>query len=120
LVRNRRARALQVVASVVDELAARGGLTAALSGRDAEGVLPVVQHLQRHVTDPRYSLTLSAVCHRFLDMYGGWAGDGHGAGGAAVASLAVLSERVRLELLVQEQLACIKGMLEPLLSASVV
>ena len=112
--RNRRARALQVVASVVDELAARGGLTAALSGRDAEGVLPVVQHLQRHVTDPRYSLTLSAVCHRFLDMYGGWAG------GAAVASLAVLSERVRLELLVQEQLACIKGMLEPLLSASVV
>ena len=108
---------MQVFATIVDELATRGALASALSGRDAESLLPVLEHMHRHVTDPRYAPTTSVVCHHILDMYGGLGGDDAGSE-ALVAQLELLRERVQLEIRVQEELSCLRGMLEPLMSAS--
>ncbi|GFR40760.1 hypothetical protein Agub_g1372, partial [Astrephomene gubernaculifera] len=67
-------RTPEVVASVVEELAARGGLPGALGGRDAEGLMPLLRHLIRHVGEPRYTRLLSHVAHRLLDCYSGLVG----------------------------------------------
>lgn len=58
-----------VVHSMLDELAARGGLHAALAGRDAGSLLPLLKHLQKYITDPRHSSSLSGVTARILDLY---------------------------------------------------
>jgi hypothetical protein len=54
---------------LLDELAARGGLHAALAGRDAASLLPLLRHLSKHITDPRHSASLSGVAARVLDLY---------------------------------------------------
>jgi hypothetical protein len=58
-----------VVHSLLDELAARGGLHSALAGRDAASLLPLLRHLTKHITDPRHSASLSGVAARVLDLY---------------------------------------------------
>lgn len=65
---------LQVVASLLEELASRGGLGAALGQRDPASLLPLLDHIRRHVGDPRYAPLLSAVAHRLLDAYSGVVG----------------------------------------------
>jgi hypothetical protein len=57
------------VHSLLDELAARGGLQSALVGRDAASLLPLLRHLTKHITDPRHSASLSGVAARVLDVY---------------------------------------------------
>ena len=47
------------MASVLEELAARGGVQAALGGRDAAGLLALLGHVVKHVTDPRLTRLLS-------------------------------------------------------------
>jgi hypothetical protein len=59
---------LQVVASVVEELASRGGLSAALAGREEDSLSALLEHLRRHVADPRYTHLVAALAHRVLDM----------------------------------------------------
>jgi U3 small nucleolar RNA-associated protein 15 len=54
---------------MLEELAARAGLHAALSGREAPALLPLLRHLTRHVTDPRHAGVLSGVAARVLDIY---------------------------------------------------
>lgn len=58
-----------VVHSMLDELAARGGLHAALAGRDAASLLPLLRHLKKYITDPRHSSSLAGVAARVLDLY---------------------------------------------------
>lgn len=58
-----------VIHSMLDELAARGGLHAALAGRDAASLLPLLRHLRKYITDPRHSSSLSGVAARILDLY---------------------------------------------------
>lgn len=105
----------QVVSTVVEELAARGGLAAALAGRTSDSLLPVVQHLQRHISDPRHAHLMSSLAHRLLDMYGA---SFEGSDSPLSAKLGLVQERIRLELRLQEHMMSIKGMLEPLLSAA--
>jgi U3 small nucleolar RNA-associated protein 15 len=54
---------------MLEELASRAGLHAALAGRSPQQLLPLLQHLSRHVTDPRHSRVLAGVTARVLDLY---------------------------------------------------
>jgi hypothetical protein len=54
---------------MLEELASRAGLHAALAGRSPQQLLPLLQHLSRHVTDPRHSHVLAGVTARVLDLY---------------------------------------------------
>ena len=60
----------EVVASVLDELAARAGLNAALGSRDEASLAPLLAHVGRHIADPRHTRLLAGVAHRLLDAYG--------------------------------------------------
>ncbi|KAG2498088.1 hypothetical protein HYH03_003846 [Edaphochlamys debaryana] len=104
----------EVVASVLEELAARGGLGPALGGRDAPSLLPLVKHLTKHVTEPRYTRLLAAVGHRLLDAYAPVVG----ACAEVDAALGALADRLAEELKLQASLTQLAGALEPLLAAS--
>ncbi len=97
----------------------RGALSAALSGRDAASLLPVVQHAAKHISDPRHTQMLCAVAHRLLDAYSmpGAGGAGGGSGNGLVEALSVLRERSNAELRVQDDMMSVKGMLDALLAS---
>lgn len=104
----------EVVASVLQELAARGGLGVALAGRGAAALLPLAAHLRRHIADPRHAAHLAAVAHRLLDQHG----CALGRDADVDLGLRQLHERVREEVRAQEELLVLQGMLEPLLAAA--
>lgn len=58
----------EVVHSMLEELAARAGLHAALTGRTPQQLLPLLQHLCKHITDPRHSQVLAGVAARVMDL----------------------------------------------------
>lgn len=62
-------RRADVVDSVLEELAARGGLQSAIAGRNAEQVLPLLRHVCKYIADPRHTRLLAGVAHRLLDAY---------------------------------------------------
>lgn len=103
-----------VVDAVLEELAARGALGAALGGRDARSLEPLLRHLARHVPDPRRARLLAGVAHRVLDAYAGVVG----ADAAVDARLAQLRDAARAEVALGDALAGVQGCLEPLLAAS--
>jgi U3 small nucleolar RNA-associated protein 15 len=110
---------LQVVSGVVEELVTRGALSAALSGRDAEALLPVVEHMAKYITDPRHTQLLCALGHRLLDAYTmpGDSGAADATSRGLLNTLNVLQERANVELRVQDDLISLKGMLDSLLAA---
>lgn len=59
----------EIVHSMLEELASRAGLHAALAGRLPQQLLPLLRHLSRHITDPRHSQVLAGVAARVLDLY---------------------------------------------------
>ena len=59
----------EVVHSMLEELASCAGLHAALANRAPQQLLPLLQHLTRHITDPRHSQVLTGVAARVLDLY---------------------------------------------------
>lgn len=106
----------QVVSALVEELTSRNALGAALSGRDASSLLPLVGHLAKHIADPRHTQTLCALSHRLLDAYAlpppVDVGEGAEASQALVDVLAVLQAHVKGEVKAQDDLTSIKGMLD--------
>ena len=38
-------------------------------GRDAQGLLPLLTHLVKHITDPRHADLFLGVANRLLDIY---------------------------------------------------
>ncbi|KAK9867084.1 hypothetical protein WJX84_010479, partial [Apatococcus fuscideae] len=104
----------QVVASVLEELAARGGLTAALGGRDADGLVPLLDHLRKYIVEPRYARLLVGIAHRVIDIYAAVVG----ASAEVDEKLQQLQGRVKLEVALQADLRRLQGSLEPLLAAS--
>lgn len=104
----------EVVASVLEELAQRGGLPGALSGRDPASLLPLLDALTRHVTAPRYARLFSGAVRRVLDIYAPVVGADEGVDRA----LQRLRERVALEVRLQEELMGMQGMLEALLAGA--
>jgi U3 small nucleolar RNA-associated protein 15 len=110
---------VQVVSGVVEELVTRGALSAALGGRDAEALLPVIEHMAKYITDPRYTKMLCAVGHRLLDAYTvpGESGAADATSRGLLNTLNILQERANAELSVQDDLISLKGMLDSLLAA---
>lgn len=104
----------EVVGSLVEELAARSGLPAALGGRDAAGLLPLLHCLCKFLVDPRYSRLLTGVAHRVLDAYSGEVG----VSAEVDKQLVLLRENVMLELRLHNELQQLQGMLEPILATS--
>jgi len=104
----------EVVASVLEELAARGGLRAALGGRNAAGLLPVLDHLCRYLSHPRHMRLAVDIANRILDAYASVMG----LSPEVDMKLGVLREKAREEVRLQASLAALQGMLEPLLCAS--
>lgn len=76
---------------------------------------PLVAHVARHIVDPRYAPMLSTVAHMLLDMYAG----GVGAWEGVDAALGVLRDRVASEVALQQELASLGGLMEPLIAAGV-
>ena len=107
-------RAPAVVAAVLDALAQRGGLAAALAGRDAPALTPLLHFLARHIAHPRHCRMLTAVAAQVLDIYA----PAVGADAAVDAALRALAQRVTEEVQAQQALAALAGALEPLLAAS--
>ncbi|KXZ44237.1 hypothetical protein GPECTOR_70g467 [Gonium pectorale] len=108
------ARKPEVVASVLEELAARGGLPGAVGGRDAAGLGPLLRFLVRYIAEPRHTRLLTGVAHRLLDTYAPVVGTAP----EVDRRLAALRDRLAEELGLQASLAQLAGSLEPLLAAS--
>ncbi|CAG9465283.1 unnamed protein product [Pedinophyceae sp. YPF-701] len=104
----------ETVAAVLDELSRRGALGAAIAGRDADALLPLVNFLARHVADPRHTRTLGQVAARVLEVYAPVLGQS----AEVDAAVRKLREGVLREVRVQEDLCVVQGILEPLLAAS--
>ena len=60
-----------VATSVLEELAARGGLRAALERRDEDRLAPVLAFLVRHVSNPRHARLLLDVADRECSLQSG-------------------------------------------------
>jgi len=103
-----------VVDAVFEELAARGALAAAVGGRDAATLIPLLKHLAKYITDPRHTAVLSGVVHRVLDTY---ATVVH-ADKQVDVRLQQLRDAVMGEVRLQEQLMALQGVLEPILSGA--
>lgn len=41
-----------------------------IGGRNAEELQPLVRHLVKHISEPRYTKQLTGIAHRLLDLYG--------------------------------------------------
>jgi U3 small nucleolar RNA-associated protein 15 len=111
--------AVQVVAAVVEELANRGGLGAALGNCDEDMLLPVLSHVWKYLVQPRHTQVLAALCHRLLDA-GAIRSCVTGKSGAVhqLDQLAMqLRERIQVELKLQDELVSLQGMLEAMLMA---
>ncbi|KAL6761546.1 WD40-repeat-containing domain protein [Haematococcus lacustris] len=104
----------EVVASVVEECIARGCLPQALGGRDAVGLMPLLQFLVRHVGNPRHSALCCIMAHWVLDAYAGVIGVSAEVDGRLEALRVRLAEEIK----VCGSLMEIQGAVEPLLAAS--
>jgi hypothetical protein len=99
----RRVVARQVVASLLEELAARGGLAAGLGGRDAAGLAPLLRHVARYITEPRCAgmgMGWGVMCGMHTVKAGARVRDGgctrQGAGIAVSTCAAALVRRTRV------------------------
>jgi len=102
------------VCAVLDALCQRGALTAALCGRDAPALLPLLAFLTRSIADPRHAPLLLGVAGRLLDVYTAAVG----ADAAVDAALRRLCGVLRDEVAAQAELSVLQGALEPLLHAA--
>mmetsp|Transcript_5412 Transcript_5412/g.11948 ORF Transcript_5412/g.11948 Transcript_5412/m.11948 type:complete len:530 (-) Transcript_5412:1074-2663(-) len=107
-------RKAEVVVSVLEELAARGGLDGALGGRDAASLTSLLRFLCKFITEPRHTKLLCNVVHRVLDMYASVVG----VSAEVDERMEVLRDRVAEELKLHAALMDIQGCLEPILAAS--
>ncbi|XP_074624441.1 U3 small nucleolar RNA-associated protein 15 homolog [Acropora palmata] len=58
------------LSSLFQDLIRRKGLEIALSGRDEDGLEPILNFLIRYITNPKYTVLLIDVANKLLDIYG--------------------------------------------------
>mmetsp|Transcript_38583 Transcript_38583/g.109118 ORF Transcript_38583/g.109118 Transcript_38583/m.109118 type:complete len:511 (-) Transcript_38583:107-1639(-) len=104
----------EVVATVLEELAQRGGVKSALGGRDAPGLLPLVNFLCRHVSNPRHMRLVVGISNRVLNSYSLAIGMSQ----EVDMKMQLLREKLLQEVKLQTGLQMLQGMIEPLLAAS--
>ena len=102
----------EVIAAVIDEIAAHGALSKALAGRDAAALQPVLRYVMKHIGNPRHTRQLVHVAGMVLDIYGGSVG----ASREVDAALRLIRERVAVTLRLHDSLAALAGVASPLLT----
>ena len=102
-----------VVASMLEELALRSGLHAALAGRTGPSLLVLLQHTCKHVTHPNHSRMMLSVANLLLDMYTHLIGHNDELG----VLLAQLRSRVIAEVKLQQELQQLQGSLNLILNS---
>lgn len=60
---------IRVVSAVVEELAARDGLVAALSGRSADDLLSLLSYIDVHIGNPQFTDHVTPLLEILLDLY---------------------------------------------------
>jgi len=104
-----------VVVGVMEELVARGGLVSAISNRDAPSLEPLLAFLCKHAVSPNQSRLLIPVAHKVLDMYATM----FGLSSNIKNLVALLRDRVLVEVRIQQKLQHLQGIMQPLLQTSV-
>lgn len=56
--------------SAIETCAVTNYIISFLGGRNAEELQPLVRHLVKHISEPRYTKQLTGIAHRLLDLYG--------------------------------------------------
>ena len=103
-----------MVVSVVEELDRRDGLQVALRGRNSATLEPFLRFVVTHVANPRYSSVLISVANILLDIYESVVGRS-----AVIDSLLrKLGDKVKTELLLQQKLLKLQGLMEMLLAGT--
>uniref|UniRef100_A0A7S2ZRE7 U3 small nucleolar RNA-associated protein 15 C-terminal domain-containing protein n=1 Tax=Rhodosorus marinus TaxID=101924 RepID=A0A7S2ZRE7_9RHOD len=99
---------IDVTAAVIEDLIQREGLRIALSNRSPERLIPVLQCLERNVSDPRYAELMLVVSNMVLDLYskvvGRWV--------EVDTALARVHRAVQRETQAKNDLMCLVGMME--------
>ena len=97
-----------VVASMLEELVARGALNTALSGRDDVALEPVMSFLIKYISNPRYSKLLIGVCTELVGIYSNVLGQS-----PSIDNLIYkLNKRVKEELALQTSMLKLIGALD--------
>eukprot|EP00793_Prasinoderma_coloniale_P001364 PRCOL_00005139-RA len=102
----------EVVAAVLEELAARGAVESAVAGRDERRAGELLSFLARFAARPRFAGALLGAAAAAAECYGAAAA----ASPACAEALRLLRERVDGEVRAQMGLLELQGMLEPLVS----
>lgn len=104
-----------LLVSLLQELTRRKGLKRALAGRDEDSLVPVLEFLIRHVSNPRYTVLLIDVANAVLDIYGPVCGQS-----AKVDQLFTrLKDRIGSEIHFQQTSFELLGSLDTLFAAAV-
>ncbi|KAK7989321.1 hypothetical protein PG989_009636 [Apiospora arundinis] len=90
----------------------RSALREALEGRDEESVMPVLDWVQKHIVDPRYTSVCTDVATHLLDLYGEYAGESKELG----EGFKTLCRRVSKETGTVQLTTEVQGMLEIVLA----
>jgi WD40 repeat protein len=111
------------VAALLRELGARGALSAAVGGRDARALEPLLAFLAAHVAAPRYAALVADVADVVADAYAGALARGAaGDDGALAALLATYFARLvagaRAELALGDALLGVQGQLDAVMAAA--
>ena len=102
-----------VASALLAELAKRGGLRAALSGRDDAELVPVLAFITRYVAHPRYAQSMQAAAHVVLDLYA----PSMGRAPAVDRLFAALYAKLEREIKLEQELLRLQGAVEALLGA---
>ncbi|KAJ3043222.1 snoRNA-binding rRNA-processing protein [Rhizophlyctis rosea] len=103
-----------VIVSLLEELIHRSALRIALAGRDDRGLEPMLAFLSRRFDDPRWSSILLDVTNVVLDLY-----ENVLAKSPLMAdSIAKLRQRVTREVVAQESLQQVLGLLDAIFAVS--
>lgn len=99
---------------MIEELSARAGLLAALSGRKPEDLVKLLQHACKYIAHPHHANMMLHVANRVLDLYGDILGKNVEVDGL----LDQLRGRVAVEVKVQQELQQLQGSLDMLVNMS--
>lgn len=100
--------------SVLRELERRNGLKTAIGGRSEKELVPLLQFLHRHITDPRFSTFLIEVVDMTIDLYASTIGTSP----STDKIFKDISKRVDRETRSLRQLMMLQGALDLVLTSS--
>lgn len=101
-----------VVASMIEELQIRNGLSKALANRQESSLEPFLSFLVKYIANPRYTFLLVNVCHLVCDLYLKTIGKST----VIDALFLKLKRRLQEEMKVQHEILQVVGMLDTIFS----